>query len=279
MKRIRVLAAVALLAGGAGILPALAHDDVGASVGDEVDAEVESPSRSPTQSATPGPGESAPPAGETPRRTAERPQAEGERLRLACTGVAEDGRRGIACKWSASEHPDFAGYVLRRGGDGTRRSVFATRDRTHTHHFDTEVQPGISYVYVIHVLNAQAEVIGQGGPVRAQIDRRHEELRMACAGREGGITCEWSASHHPDFAGYVLWRGGDETRTTVFRTGERSDTRFLDTEVEPGVTYIYAVHVLDEHGEVIGSGGPARARTAEREPRASASPADDRAPR
>ncbi len=281
MKRVRMLVAAAVLAVGAGILPALADEEVGAGVRsrDGAAADVGGPV-SAKRSESPGRDASEPRPSRTPTETAERPERQGERLRMACTGVADRERHGIACKWSASEHPDFAGYVLHRGDGEARTAIFRTTDRSQTHHFDTEVRTGVTYAYAVQVLDAQGNTIGTGGPVRAQIERRHEELRMACAGRERGIVCEWSPSRHPEFAGYILRRGGDGTRTVVFRTRERSETRFPDSEVEPGVTYIYAVHVVNAQGEVIGSGGPVRARTrGEPQPRVSPSPRDGRPPR
>ncbi len=282
MKRIRMLAAAAVLAAGAGILPALAGDQVGTSAQNRDEAVTDGgvAQLSAGRSGSPAPDASEPRPNQRPTETAERPERQGERLRMACAAVVEGERRGIACKWSASEHPEFVGYVLRRGDGETRTAIFRTADRSQTRHFDTEVRPGGTYAYAVQVLDAQGKTIGTGGPVRAQIERRHEDLRMACAGRERGIVCEWSPSRHPEFAGYVLRRGGDGTRTVVFRTRERSETRFPDSEVEPGVTYRYAVDVLNAEGEVIGSGGPVRARTrGEPQPRASASPRNDRAPR
>ncbi|MCI0346682.1 MAG: hypothetical protein L0221_14760, partial [Chloroflexi bacterium] len=205
----------------------------------------------------------------------DRPRAERERLRLGCRGIVEPERRGIACMWSESAHPDFAGYVLWRGDGETRTVVFRTRDRSHTRFLDTGVRPGVTYMYAVHVLDESGEVIGSGGPVRARVEPRREELRLACAGHEEGIACRWSPSQHRDFAGYVLRRGDGESRTVVFRTRDRSHTRFLDNDVRRDVAYVYAIEVVDADGEVIGSGGPVRAR-APGEPRRAAPRDGDR---
>ncbi len=91
--------------------------------------------------------------------------------------------------------------------------------------------------------------------VRPRPDRP-EHLRLACQpasdGEQRGIGCRWSPSTSRRFAGYRLVRGTPDGREVVFRTADRAHTRFLDTNVRPGVRYRYAVVAVDAAGHIVG---------------------------
>ena len=186
-----------------------------------------------------------------------------EQLRLACRGIDRGEHQAIECKWSQARHPDFAAYRLWRSDREQRGVVFRTNDVEQTRYLDTDVRIGVVYVYKVEAINRAGETIGASDPVRAMVrERETEELRLACegvAGERSGIACRWTPSKHPDFAGYVLWRGGDGERTKVFTSRDREATRAFDGDVDPGQTYIYRLHVLDADGNVIGHSNPARA--------------------
>ena len=197
-----------------------------------------------------------------PEQRPERP-ARFEQLRLACRGIDRGEHQAIVCKWSQARHPDFAAYRLWRSDREQRGVVFRTDDVEQTRYLDTDVRTGVVYVYKVEAINRAGETIGASDPVRAMVrEREAEELRLACEGvasERSGIACRWTPSKHPDFAGYVLWRGGDGERTKVFTSRDREATRAFDGDVDPGQTYIYRLHVLDADGNVIGHSNPARA--------------------
>ncbi len=87
-----------------------------------------------------------------------------------------------------------------------------------------------------------------------------QELTLACRAADGGIACRWSATDHPMFAAYALVRDDANGRRTVFRTADRSETFFVDSRVARGAVYVYTVEARDAQGQVLASGGPARAQ-------------------
>jgi hypothetical protein len=100
--------------------------------------------------------------------------------------------------------------------------------------------------------------------VRPADDEPDETLRLSCNGRttdsgRSGVACTWSATTQRAAAGYRLVRTDGDTRTTVFRTRDLTQTSAVDGNIRLGVTYGYSILVVNEQGETIGSGGPVRA--------------------
>jgi hypothetical protein len=184
-----------------------------------------------------------------------------EDLRLRCEGIARDPGPGVACRWSASHHPRFAGYRLVRGDGEQRTVVFRTRDVEVVRHLDTTVELGQRYRYVIQVLDAHGNVIGDGGPAVAGVPKPpRQEMRFACErasdGEHRGIACRWGEADGP-VRGYVLYRSIDHgPREAIYRTGPDGRLGHVDAPLRPGHRYTYAVVALDGDGEVIGQGGP-----------------------
>lgn len=85
-------------------------------------------------------------------------------LELAC----REARGGILCRWSPTDHADFASYVLTRSDGRQRATVFRTEDRSRTSFTDERVTRRSIYTYVVEARDARGNVIASGGPVRAQ---------------------------------------------------------------------------------------------------------------
>lgn len=102
-----------------------------------------------------------------------------------------------------------------------------------------------------------------------------ESLRLACTGGRGGdvggVRCEWSPSHAPTFARYVLWRQdpGASQKRVVFQTTDIDLLQFGDKPLGPG-TYTYGLLALDGANKGVGTGGPVNATVPA--PASSASP-------
>jgi fibronectin type 3 domain-containing protein len=193
------------------------------------------------------------------------PERRLEHLRLACEVARTESGRGIACKWSSSEHRAFAAYRLWRGGDGERTVVFRSEQRAVTRYLDAAVEAGTGYLYVVEAVNADGQTIGRSDPVKVGFrdePERIEQLRLDCkptaANAGPGIACVWSESHHPKATGYRLVRSVDGgERTVVHRSTVGAPTRFVDVDVEAGHTYVYAV-VAVAGDEVVGRAGPVK---------------------
>jgi hypothetical protein len=88
-----------------------------------------------------------------------------------------------------------------------------------------------------------------------------EQHRLQCvaatSGDTAGARCEWSPSHAPTFARYLLWRQdpGKTERRVVFQSSDRAVTTYGDKPLSPG-TYHYGLLVLDGANKGVGIGGP-----------------------
>ena len=94
-----------------------------------------------------------------------------EHLRLQCRLATIDGQRGIACAWSAAQHPAAVAYKLLRSVDGGQREVvFRGPVREGRRRFlDTDVAAGHHYVYAVEAVNADGRVVSISHPVRVDI--------------------------------------------------------------------------------------------------------------
>ncbi|MCI0634796.1 MAG: hypothetical protein L0206_12895 [Actinobacteria bacterium] len=120
----------------------------------------------PTQHTTPPPVARPTPTEQPTRPPASRPPSPTttthQDLALACRPA--DG--GIACRWSSTDHPMFAAYVLVRDDTNGRRTVFRTTDRTQTSFVDRQVARGAGYTYTVDARDARGNVLARGGPAR-----------------------------------------------------------------------------------------------------------------
>ncbi len=92
-------------------------------------------------------------------------------------------------------------------------------------------------------------------------------LRLDCRAvhaerREVSVGCRWTATDHPDAAGYVVWRAGRGERAhPVWRTGDLTVTEFRDTAMRLRHTYVYLVRAVDAAGEQVEHSNRARVYT------------------
>lgn len=98
-------------------------------------------------------------------------------------------------------------------------------------------------------------------PAREQ--RRVEPLRLDCQvesiGGERGVLCRWSASNRDGLRGYQLYRivnGSPRELVATVGAGERLHA--FDTDIGQGDRLIYGVVARNQHGRVVGLGGPVR---------------------
>jgi hypothetical protein len=207
-----------------------------------------------------------------------------ERLRLACEVLPDPASvdvvrtaaldpRGVACKWSESQNPAAAGYVLWRSVDGgPREAIYRTGLDGMRSFVDTWIRPGHVIRYAVVVVNRHGGAIGLGGPVAVRVPPPpHDAIRLDCVlvgvpastvdARRPGVACRWSESTHPKAAVHVLWRTVDGgPREPIYRAPAGGQLRYHDAEVKPGQAIRYAVVVLDASGQQVGLGGPVEVR-------------------
>jgi hypothetical protein len=88
----------------------------------------------------------------------------------AARPVAAGEREKIVCRWSRSERPDFGAYQLTRSVPGTAQPavvVFHSDDRAETSFTDTGTSEGVTYQYVLEVLDESGRVVARSEPSRA----------------------------------------------------------------------------------------------------------------
>jgi hypothetical protein len=92
-----------------------------------------------------------------------------EHLRLRCAWVTDGEERAVACRWSQSHHPQFAGYrLVRADRENGRTVVFRTDDRAVTRFLDTGADPAVSYGYRVVALDGDGDVVGASRVVRVR---------------------------------------------------------------------------------------------------------------
>ncbi len=92
-----------------------------------------------------------------------------EKIELRCRQAVIVGERDgeqsrklvIGCRWSGSEHPDFARYRLVRKVDEQPRMIVFRSDNQDRHRFiDRRVRKGHEYTYRLVVVDDEGTVIG-----------------------------------------------------------------------------------------------------------------------
>ena len=61
------------------------------------------------------------------------------------------------------------------------------------------------------------------------------------------VIIEWYPNGEYDLAGYQVWRGRDDTNFESLADVSENTTRYVDTTVQNGETYFYAVSAYDIH--------------------------------
>jgi hypothetical protein len=91
-------------------------------------------------------------------------------LRMACELARIGDVRGVACKWSATDHPAAVRYVLYRSVDGgAREAIYRAGLDGRRSFLDRAVRRGQSIRYSVVVFDTAGHVVGRGGPVVVRI--------------------------------------------------------------------------------------------------------------
>ena len=91
-------------------------------------------------------------------------------LRMACELARIGDVRGVACKWSETDHPAAVRYVLYRSVDGgAREAIYRAGLDGRRSFLDRAVKRGQSIRYSVVVFDKAGHVVGRGGPVVVRI--------------------------------------------------------------------------------------------------------------
>lgn len=190
----------------------------------------------------------------------------------------------VHCQWSAASGDQKLEYRLRRSGYGGPHLAYRG-DATEA--FDAKVRPGRKYFYRVVGVDRAGRMRAKSTVVRVAVPgERWHRIDLACEvndvaitifpAPDPAVTCKWSempeavkpaqdtddaAADKGDKAGkdperpimatprYRLWRGGDGTRTVVYRGDEHTA---VDATVEGGSRYFYRVAAVDRRGRTVG---------------------------
>jgi hypothetical protein len=181
-----------------------------------------------------------------------------EHLELECRPVSEANAPAVACKWSASSHPDLAGYRLFRAQRWMGQVVYRGKE---TSFVDHDVRPGRRYFYVAQAIGADGRPLGRSNAAKVKVPPdRPERLKLDCSlvnqpttaqvdvAADRAVACKWSASSDPAFDHYRLGRFGRGGRQVAYRG---KDTEFVDREIRQG-NYRYVVGAFSASGRLLG---------------------------
>lgn len=200
----------------------------------------------------------------------------GSVLDLAAVDTAGDDGGSVSLTWRKSPD-DGAGsqsvgsYEVLRRESGTSLSLIATLPAGSTGYQDNAVTDGTDYYYVVRtVAGSLSTDSDEVGPVRAANDAPPPlvtSLRVADRPNDNGgaIRLTWDAYSAPaDFARFVIYRSTHDFVSTVGLTPLKTITNsaavaYVDTTVQDGADYFYAVAVRDTAGNEdtdLGGTGP-----------------------
>ncbi len=186
-------------------------------------------------------------------------------LDLAATDTAGDDGGSISLTWRKSPD-DGAGaqnvesYQVLRREAATSLEVVATLPAGSTSYQDATVTDGTDYYYVVRtVAGALSTDSTEVGPVRSANDAPPPavtNLRVVDRPNDdgGAIRLSWDAYSAPaDFAGFVVYRATHDFVSTTGLTplkviANSAAVAYLDTGVQDGADYYYAVGVRDTAG-------------------------------
>ena len=148
------------------------------------------------------------------------------------------------------------GYNIYRGTSPADMVVISNPGSRQTSHMDPGLVPGATYHYAMSSITAAGE-----GPLSGIVTGTPYELPtgptdLVAVGKIGSIEISWSPPLDDGgrmVYGYLLYRGIQAgVMDELFVVG--ANTSYVDSNVEPGVTYRYSVSAITVGGEGIRSG-------------------------
>lgn len=117
---------------------------------------------------------------------------------------------------------------------------------------DAKARFGDERCYVIRVAEVVGTAIREGAPSQpacvkvADVFPPAPPRSLEAVASEGAVSLIWEASADADLAGYLVIRSeGVETRIQQLTPKPIAETTFRDTDVKPGVRYVYVVVAVD----------------------------------
>jgi hypothetical protein len=142
-----------------------------------------------------------------------------------------------------------------RGATGAAARKTLTTPPTTVAQFSTPIEIGKERCFVVRSVEIVKNTVIEGAasdPVcatPADTFPPPAPERFVAMPAAGAIDLSWAAADVPDLAGYVVLRGeGAGGTLQALMTSPIAPTQYRDTQVRPGVTYIYAVVALDKAG-------------------------------
>jgi len=171
----------------------------------------------------------------------------------------------INITWSQNTQADFASYRVYRATtpgvvlDSDLRAIITKASQTSFN--DVDLQQGTTYYYRIFVFDTFAQSSGSNEEtitLPANLPPDPVVLSQPAPRDTTRLVLTWSQSTAPDFSYYSVYRSltspVDTTASPiVFLNGNRLNTQYVDSGLQPRTTYYYRVFVVDTGGLQAGS--------------------------
>jgi len=166
---------------------------------------------------------------------------------------ASAGADRISLNWTASTQGTYpiAGYAVYRGESAGNESTSPIGNPTGTSFEDTNVDAGITYYYVVKAYDDQTPAnyseasseVNALIPVPVTSPSAPTNLSASADTEKNILTWTASTQGTNPIAGYKIYRGGVSSGELLY--GSSTDTTFVDTRAERGITYYYFVRAYD----------------------------------
>ncbi len=162
--------------------------------------------------------------------------------------------------WTANAEADLAGYNVYRSTTATVDTSGTPLNSallTNATFVDSTVEPGTTYTYAVTAKDTTGNTSLASASATAKVPAAADTQAPAAPKDvtaqvgDNGVTLGWTANDEADLAGYDVYRSTTatvDTSGTPLNSAPLTDPAFVDSTVEPGTTYTYAVTAKDTTG-------------------------------
>ncbi len=160
--------------------------------------------------------------------------------------------RMVTIKWAPSSDKSVVAYNVYRSlsPKGPFKKIGRVNGRLNTFYIDKGLKDGTTYYYSVTAINfagAEGDILAYAKATTKPkpMPPGHLTARIAGAGK---LLISWWPSLTADVVKYRIYRGLTPKSLTVVGEVSSAKLSYLDSGLEPGTTYYYAVSAVDKDG-------------------------------